>query len=615
VPLIILAPLAAFLIVVSSATTRRGSANTALLGALVSFAATLLVGWGLANRTAPYHASYIYYTTNIAFSGPTNFQNFEVDLVLHVDHLTVFALAVIEASVFLVLVWNRVMGRNEPGHARFQALVTLFLFGAIGTLVSTDLAELFTFWAITGGVTYLLLAHRWGVEAAARAGRIALALPFLTDLFLLCGVAVLYSRYGRQNLADLIPLLHTTPGWTVRQLVVASVLLFVGIGGRMALWPLQSWVTGTVSSAPAAASAIVQAAWPVIGVMVLYRVLPIFQASSPQAMKDLVIACGVSAVVAPLLSLISMEPRRAIALAGSGVAALGAAITIHGFQFPAFTFAVAGVACVCAAAPARAAGVLAATAIVNAMRSEDLRFLGDAWRRMRSSAAVLLLVSIAFGLSTISALALAVDSRSRFGVVLGEAVFLAVLGAYRVFVSAGFGPLRRRRAFDPDRVRDVPTTARGWPYWLALLSIAVGVAVFVTRWLNFLDGKTHAMAKLPAYEVWAVVVLLGFAGGTLALVWSKDGALGASGSIGGFLDALTLRTSAVIDRFILEPTARIADRTGDAIVAGDSAIGRISVASGLAASAAARAPALPVMIVITILLALLIGLLSPGVLR
>jgi hypothetical protein len=227
----------------------------------------------------------------------------------------------------------------------------------------------------------------------------------------------------------------------------------------------------------------------------------------------------------------------------------------------------------------------------------------------------LLLVSIAFGVSTVSALSLAVDSRSRFGLVLGEAVFLAVLGAYRVFVSAGFGPLRRRRAFDPDRVRDAPAGARSWPYWLVVLSIAVGAAVFVTRWLNFLDGKTHAVAKLPAYEVWAAVALLGIVVGTLALAWSKDGALSASGWLGALSDALTLRASAAIDRFILTPTARIADRTGDVIFAGDTAVGRISLASGMAASAAARAPALPVMIVITVLLALLVGLLSPGVLR
>src|SRR5204863_4263994 len=89
-------------------------------------------------------------------------------------------------------------------------------------------------------------------------------------------------------------------------------------------------------------------------------------------------------VLAGLYSLVSMEPRKALILAGAGVTAVGTAITIHGFQYRGFTFAVAGLACVYAAAPARAAGALAASNIVNAMRTEEMREMGDAWMRMRS---------------------------------------------------------------------------------------------------------------------------------------------------------------------------------------------------------------------------------------
>jgi NADH:ubiquinone oxidoreductase subunit 5 (subunit L)/multisubunit Na+/H+ antiporter MnhA subunit len=615
VPLILLAPLAAFVVAVSSVRTRRASANTAMLGTLVALAATLLVGWGLARRSAPFNASYVYITSNVAFSGPVNFQNFEIDIVLHVDHLTVVALAVVELCLLLVLMWHRVMGRNEPGPARFQALVSLLLFGAVGTLVSTDLAELFTFWSVAGGSTYLLLSHRWGVDAAARAGRVALALPFLTDLFLLCGIAVLYSRYGLQNLTNLVPILHTTPFWTVRQLVVASVLLFVGVAGRLALWPLHSWMTATVTTAPPAASAIAQAVWPVLAITVLYRVLPIFVASSPQAMRDLVIACGVVAVVAPLASIAGMEPRRVLALAGSGVAAVGAAITIHGFQYPAFTFAIVGVACVYAAAPARAAGMLAASAITAAMRTDDMREMGDAWRRMRASAAVLLGVSVALGLSTVGALALAVDSRSRFGVVLGEAVFLVALGSLRVFMVVGTGPLLRRRAFDPDRVRDAPRPSLAWPYWLVLFSLALGAASLVTSAIGFLDGRTHHAANTVAYLTWSAVALVGFAVVALTHARAKDGALTATGWLAASAGALTQRGVSLLDRFIFVPSVRVVERIEEWLPRGDGAVARMSLFTGRLAAGSAWTSATPALVVMAVLLALLIGLLSPGVLR
>jgi NADH:ubiquinone oxidoreductase subunit 5 (subunit L)/multisubunit Na+/H+ antiporter MnhA subunit len=615
VPLILIAPLAAFVTAVSSVRTRRASANTAMLGTLLALGATLLVGWGLAKRAAPFNASYVYFTSNVAFSGPTNFQNFEIDITLHVDHVTVVALAVVELCLLLVLMWHRVMGRNEPGPARFQALVSLFLFGCVGTLVSTDLAELFTFWSVAGGATYLLLAHRWGVDAAAHAGRVALALPFLTDLFLLCGIAVLYSRYGRQNLTDLVPILHTTAGWTVRQLVVASVLLFVGVAGRLALWPLHSWVTRTATTAPPAASAIAQAVWPVLAITVLYRLLPIFAASNAQTMRDIVIACGVAAVVAPLTSLIGMEPRRVLALVGSGVSAVGAAITIHGFQYPQFTFAVAGLACIYAAAPARAAGVLAASAITSAMRSDDMREMGEAWRRMRASAAVLLGVSLALGVSSIGALALAVDSRARFGFALGEAVFLIALGSLRVFMALSTGPLPRRRAFDPDRVRDAPAPSLGWPYWLVLLALGLAAASLVTAWLGFLDGRAHGAARSAAYLTWFGVALAGFAVAAVTFARTKDGALIASAWLSASATRLTGRASSLLDRFILEPASGIVGSTERWLPAGDSALGRLSLLTGRLAATTARAPAAPVLIVMAALLALLIGLLSPGVLR
>ena len=615
VPLILLAPMAAFVVAVSSVRTRRASANTAMLGTLLALGATLLVGWGLARRSVPFDASYVYFTSNVAFSGPTNFQNFEIDISLHVDHLTVVALAVIELCLLFVLLWHRVMGRNEPGPARFQALVSLFLFGCAGTLVSIDLAELFTFWSICGGATYLLLTHRWGSDAAARAGRIALALPFLTDLFLLCGIAVLYSRYGLQNLPRLIPILHATPGWDIRQLVVASILLFVGVAGRLALWPLHSWVTATATAAPPAACAIVQAVWPVLAITVLYRLLPIFYASSPQAMRDIVIACGVAAVAAPLVSIVGMEPRRVLALVGSGVAAVGAAITIHGFQYPGFTFAVVGVALVFAAAPARAAAMLAASSITSAMRTYDMREMGEAWRRMRASAAVLLGAAIALGLSGVGALALAVDSRSRFGVVLGEAVFLIALGSLRVFLSVGTGPLRRRRAFDPDRVRDAPAASLGWPYWLVLMALALVAASLVTAWLGFLDGRTHNAANAVAYVTWLVVALVGFAAAGFAYKRSKDGALAASARLAAIASAAMLRATALLDRFIFEPSGRIVERTEQWLPAGDGALARVSLFSGRVAATSARAPAAAVLVVMAVLLALLIALLSPGVLR
>jgi NADH:ubiquinone oxidoreductase subunit 5 (subunit L)/multisubunit Na+/H+ antiporter MnhA subunit len=616
VPLILIAPLAAFVMALSSVRTRRSSANLAMFGAVVMLLATLLVGWGLAKRTAPFLATYPYINVPVAFSGPSNFQSFVIEIVLRVDHITVAALVVAELCVIGALGWHQVMGRSEPGPARFHALVSLLLFACAGTLVSADLAELLAFWGLAGAITYLLLAHRWGLDEVAVRARVALALPFATDFSLLCGVAWLYSRYGLQNLNTLVPILHTNPGWTARSLVVASLLLFVGVGGRLAFWPLHSWLTQTAQVAPPAASALAQAVWSVIAIVVLYRLMPIFVASNTQTMQACLYACAVAAVAAPLLALFGNEPRRVITLLGCGAAAVGAAIVVRGFQSPGATVAVAGLACVLVAAPAREAGVLAVSAIAGAMRTDDLAEMGDAWRRMRVSALALLVAGLVLSLSAVGAMAYAVNSRSGLGIVLGEGVLLVAIGALRVFLGMATGPLRRRRAFEPDRVREAASGSLAWPYWLALGGAVLLIASLIRGWYDFLDGHKHTSPGAGVYVLWVAVALVGFAAAGIAYTRDKDGALKASAVAGAWLSRLSGAGYRNFDRVLIAPVALIAARLdGQWVPAGEGGIGGALDATGRLVVAGNRFPVVPVVIVIAVVLTVVLGLVSPGVLR
>lgn len=615
VPFVLLAPFAAFVLAVSSIRTRRSAAAMAMFGTLVMLLLTLLVGWGLVKRGSAFTATYQYINMSVAFSGPTNFQSFAINITMRADHLTVAALAAIEVTILCILGWHRIMGRSEPGAARFYAEVTALLFACAGILLSTDLAELFAFWLIAGAITFLLLAHRWGLDEAASRARIALALPFITDLFLLCGIAWLYSRYGTQDLSALIPILHTNPGWTVRSLVVGAVLLFVGVSGRLALWPLISWMTQTANTAPPAALAIAQSVWPVVAITVLYRLMPIVAASNLQTLEALIAACGISAVVAPALSLLGNEPRRTVALASSGAIAAGTAAVIHGFEPSNTALAVAGVACVFAASPARAGATLAISSIATLMRTDDLREMGDAWRRMRASSVALAACAIVVGLSACGALAFGVSSRSKTGVALGEAVVLVSAAMLRVFLAAAIGPLRRRRAFDPDRVREAPQPSLAWPYWLAASGAILFAASLISSWLNFLDGLKHPTPAPSSFALWAAAALIGFVAAIVAFVLGKDSVLGASARAGALLNRGTAASAGVVDRFLIAPVLDIARRIDAWIPAGDGAVARFATASGQIAVAAVRAPGLPIIIALVAILAVLVALLAPGVLR
>ncbi|HKW92557.1 MAG TPA: proton-conducting transporter membrane subunit, partial [Methylomirabilota bacterium] len=422
-PLLLIVPFATLVLALSSVRTRRSASATALFGTVVMILLTLLVAWGLTKKS-PYNAAFQYVSIAVAFQGPTNFQQFAIELLLHVDHLTVIALAAIELCVFAAIGWHQVMGRSEPGAARFHALVIGLLFASAGMLMSRDLAELFGFWMVGGAITYLLMAHRWGLAEPAAKARVALAVPFFSDICLFSGIAWLYSRYGTQDLNALVPILHTNPGWTLRSLIVGAVLIFVGVGGRLGLWPFSTWTTQTATTTPPAASAIVQAVWSVAGIVVLYRMMPIFVATNGRTLQALLGACAVAAVAAGILGLLGNEPRRSITLAGSAATAIAAAVVINGAYHSPATYGVAGVAAVLTLAPARAGALLAVSTLASAMRTDDLVEMGDAWRRMRASSGALLVCTLVIALAPIAALANGAGSRTKIGVALGEAALL-----------------------------------------------------------------------------------------------------------------------------------------------------------------------------------------------
>src|SRR5260370_42307357 len=131
--------------------------------------------------------------------------------------------------------------------------------------------------------------------------------------------------------------------------------------------------------------------------------MPVAVAFDSQAVKGLLYACGAAAIVAPLLALVGNEPRRIIALLGSGATAVGAAVVVHGFEVQGASFAVAGIACVLGAVTARAGGRFAMSAIAAAKRADDLAERGEACYRMLRSALGVLLAAFSVGVCDVGA--------------------------------------------------------------------------------------------------------------------------------------------------------------------------------------------------------------------
>jgi len=230
--MILLAPLLVFALIALSVRSRRAAGNLAILASILSLAGVLLASLAQLKKTPPYDAYYEWLNVSTAFTGPSQFQNYLIDIGVRVSHLTTLLMLCALAISLSVAVWSRAGARGEPSLGRYHVLLTLLLGAALGVLVSTDLSELYVFWGVGAVATYLLLSNTWSDDAATRGARLSLAVPLVTDGALLAGVALLYSRYGQLNIDGLIPILHSTVGAGPKALNVAAILLFAGAALR-----------------------------------------------------------------------------------------------------------------------------------------------------------------------------------------------------------------------------------------------------------------------------------------------------------------------------------------------------------------------------------------------
>jgi NADH:ubiquinone oxidoreductase subunit 5 (subunit L)/multisubunit Na+/H+ antiporter MnhA subunit len=525
-PVLLLVPAIAFVLLLGGVRGRRTAATLAQLAAVLTLLDVLLIAWALARRSSPYSTSYQWFNIPVSPTGDPRFQGFGIDLAIRVDHYALAALLALLAVFLACLFWRRIVERAEPGPVRYHAAAMLLLLCAVGVVVSGDIAEQLGFWIVAGVASWLLLSQRWGTEGYAGASWSALALPAPGDLALLCAVAILYSRYASLDLSKIAPALHTTAGVGLKTVTAVALLVLAAVVVRAGVWPFSAWLTAATgrpassvtAGQPASSIALVGGVWPALAGIVLLRYLPLFQAAGPQAPVVARLVLGVAAVLGPALALLSVDLRRSLLLASSGALALGLLGVLDAASSPAGLTGVLGVGL------GRAAAVLAAASACLAMRTWDARETGGAWRLMRGSALGLLIAAGAVGFG--AAGAAASGGRSPVTIAFAAGLVVASAAAFRVYVAVAHGPLRRRRAFEPGRVREAPRPSVVAALMAALVALAAAALAFTAAWLALLGGGRHAL-DVRTDVLWLLPAVAGLAAAWLAFFGRKEAALGA----------------------------------------------------------------------------------------
>ena len=222
----------------------------------------------------------------------------------------------------------------EPMYSRFFAFLGLFAFGMYVLVLSDNLLTFFVGWEIMGLCSYLLIGFWYAKPSARDAAVKAFMTTRIGDVFMLLGIAYLYSATGTLTFREIFTeeVLHTLAsvpsgflGFSAAGLI--GLLLFIGTIGKSAQFPLHVWLPDAMEG-PTPVSAMIHAATMVsAGVYAVVRMFPLISLDA-QTMTIVAFIGAFTAIFAATIAVAQNDIKRVLAYStisqlGFMIAALG----------------------------------------------------------------------------------------------------------------------------------------------------------------------------------------------------------------------------------------------------------------------------------------------------
>lgn len=198
-----------------------------------------------------------------------------IGIEYRVDILNAFVLLIVSGIGALTLLYARLSVAFEIEERRqglFYTAFVLCLTGLLGVTITGDAFNVFVFLEISSLSTYALVAS--GADRDRRALTAAynyLIMGTIGATFFVIGLGFLYMVTGTLNMADIAQrLLEVGDSRTLR---MGFAFIVVGIGLKLAMFPLHLWLPNAYAYAPSAVSAFISATATKVAVYVLLRFL------------------------------------------------------------------------------------------------------------------------------------------------------------------------------------------------------------------------------------------------------------------------------------------------------------------------------------------------------
>ncbi|MEA2333071.1 MAG: NADH-quinone oxidoreductase subunit [Thermoleophilaceae bacterium] len=258
--------------------------------------------------------------------------DFNADLSILIDPLSVFMCLVVSGVSFLIHVYSVAYMRGDRGYVRYFAYLNFFVFSMLLLVLAANLVILIVGWAFVGAASYLLISFWFRRETAVRAGIKAFVINVIGDVGLVVAAFLLFNETGALDYAGVFAgaqeSFHVNDG----TLVAACLLILVGAFAKSAQLPLHTWLPDAMEG-PTPVSALIHAATMVTaGVYLIARMHPLFELAPTAADVGAVIGTA-TLVFAASVALVVTDLKRVIAystISQIGYMVLGVSVAAYG---------------------------------------------------------------------------------------------------------------------------------------------------------------------------------------------------------------------------------------------------------------------------------------------
>lgn len=258
-----------FVILFAGRRLPRKGAEVGVLALVIALGLSLITAFEWIGRSVPRHAVRSHLTW-------FEIGGVEIGAGIHVDGLTVMMLVVVTFISLMVHVYSTGYMHGDRRYTYFFAALSLFTSAMLLLVVADNTLQLMVGWELVGLCSFMLIGHWWEEGVNSGAAIKAFITTRTGDIGLMTGIIVLFFAAGRRFDIDHLNQEALTGAIGHGTLLVGAVLLFIGVMGKSAQFPLHVWLPDAMAG-PTPVSALIHAATMVVaGVYLVARLYGVF---------------------------------------------------------------------------------------------------------------------------------------------------------------------------------------------------------------------------------------------------------------------------------------------------------------------------------------------------